>query len=66
MLNNCYDAFPRHYALVDNVVQGTVPAGAAGNCISQAVVQAPLFVDSATADFHAQSAAVSGYGAYAP
>jgi hypothetical protein len=66
VLNNCYDAFPRHYALVDNVVQGTVPAGAAGNCISQSVVQAPMFVGSATADFHTQNAAVSGYGAYAP
>jgi Right handed beta helix region len=66
VLNNCYDAFPRHYALVDNVVQGAVPAGAAGNCISQSVVQAPLFVGSATADFHTQGAAVSGYGAYAP
>ena len=66
VLNDCYDAFPRGYVLVDNVVQGTLPAGAAGNCVSQSVVADPMFVDAATADFHAQNAAVSGYGAYAP
>lgn len=66
VLNSCYDALPRKYTLVDNVVQGTVPAGAAGNCISQSVVQAPMFVGPAAADFHTQNAAVSGYGAYAP
>jgi hypothetical protein len=66
VLNDCYDAFPRGYVLVDNVVQGTLPAGAAGNCVSQSVVADPMFVDAATADLHAQNAAVSGYGAYAP
>ncbi|HEX4405858.1 MAG TPA: right-handed parallel beta-helix repeat-containing protein [Polyangia bacterium] len=66
VLNSCYDAFARKYALVDNIVQGTVPTGAAGDCVSQSVVMAPVFANLATADFHPQTVAASSYGAYSP
>jgi hypothetical protein len=65
VLNNCYDASARGYAMTDNVVQGTVPSGTAGNCISTATSVDPAFADPASADFHPRSAAVDGYGAYA-
>jgi hypothetical protein len=66
VLNNCYDALSRNYTLVGNAVQGTVPSGAAGNCISQSVVQAPVFANATVADFHSQNAAIATYGAYSP
>ncbi|HEX4404385.1 MAG TPA: right-handed parallel beta-helix repeat-containing protein [Polyangia bacterium] len=65
VLNDCYDALSRKYALVGNVVQGAAPTGEAGNCISQSVVAAPMFVNAVAADFHTQNAAVAAYGAYA-
>jgi len=65
-LDNCYDAASRNFKLVDNVVQGTVPSGAPGNCISQSLEQAPMFVDATAADFHTINSAVMNYGAYAP
>ncbi|MBN1605597.1 MAG: right-handed parallel beta-helix repeat-containing protein [Polyangiaceae bacterium] len=66
VLNDCYDAGPRDYVLTDNVVQGTLPTGEAGSCISDSVEQDPRFVAAATGDFHTQNAAVGAYGAYAP
>ncbi|HEX4348015.1 MAG TPA: right-handed parallel beta-helix repeat-containing protein, partial [Vicinamibacterales bacterium] len=65
-LNSCYDAFARKYTLVDNVVQGNMPGGTAGNCVSQSNTMQPMFVNAAGADFHTQNAAASAYGAYAP
>lgn len=62
--NSCYDATSRMYAIADNVVQGTVPMGAA--CVTMSVAVDPMFANPAGADFHAQSAAAQGYGAYAP
>jgi hypothetical protein len=64
VLNDCYDALSRNYTLFGNVVQGTAPTGAAGNCITQSVVQAPMFVNPTAADFHSQNAAFVAYGAY--
>ena len=65
ILNNCYDAQPRGYSLIDNVSQGTVPIGVAGNCVSGSVSVDPAFVNATNSDFHPTSAAVNGYGAYA-
>ncbi len=66
VLNSCYDAQPRGYNLTDNLVQGAMPTGDAGNCISSAIVADPMFNDAAAADFHTQNVAASAYGAYAP
>jgi hypothetical protein len=62
VFNDCYDAFARNYVLVDNFVDGTVPTGAAGNCVSGSTAGAAMFVDPAMGDFHSPIAA----GAYAP
>ena len=66
VLNDCYDSQPRGYTLTDNVVQGTVPSGASGNCISGSVSADPTFSDAVNGGFHTQNTAVSDYGAYAP
>ena len=66
VLNDCYDAGPRDYVLTDNVVQGTLPTGEAGSCISDSVEQDPRFVAAASGDWHTRNAAVEAYGAYAP
>jgi hypothetical protein len=64
VLNDCYDAQPRAFLLTDNVVQGTLPSAA--GCLSASVSVDPMFINSATFDFHTRNTAVSGYGAYAP
>jgi hypothetical protein len=63
-LNDCYDSAPRNYVLVDNDIQGSMPTGGAGNCVSQVVTTAPVFANAAAGDFHTSN--LSGYGAYAP
>lgn len=64
-LNDCYDSKARNYVLEDNVVQGSAPGGS-GDCVSGSVTVNPMFADASAGDFHANAAAVSGYGAYAP
>jgi hypothetical protein len=64
VLNDCYDSMPRGYRLADNLVQGIVPTGNAGNCISASTSTDPMFTNAATADFHPQSAVAVTYGAY--
>jgi hypothetical protein len=64
VLNDCYDSLPRRYGLADNLVQGAVPTGSAGNCISASTSTDPMFTSATTADFHPQSSAAVGYGAY--
>jgi hypothetical protein len=66
ILNDCYDAAPRNYTLTDNIAQGTVPTGTAGNCVSATVSVDPGFANANSGDFHTSNAAVSNYGAYAP
>jgi parallel beta helix pectate lyase-like protein len=62
VFNDCYDAFARNYVLTGNFVDGTVPTGAAGNCISGSTAGTAMFVDPTMGDFHSPIAA----GAYAP
>ena len=64
VLNDCYDSLPRGYGLTDNLVQGAVPTGSAGNCISASTSTDPMFTSTPTADFHPQSGAAVTYGAY--
>jgi hypothetical protein len=52
------------YGLADNLVQGTAPMGAAGECISASMSTDPMFANAAAADFHPQSLAAVDYGAY--
>lgn len=66
VLNDCYDAQPRGYAMTDNLVQGAMPTGDAGNCVSGSTIADPMFQSPAAADFHPQNPAASAYGAYAP
>jgi len=49
----------------NNVVNGSVPGGGAGSCLSNMIRADPMFVDTAAADFRTRNAAVSAYGAYA-
>ena len=60
LVNDCYDAA---FSIDDNVVFG---AGASGSCVSSVVSIDPKLVAPQSADFHAQSPAADGYGAYAP
>jgi hypothetical protein len=64
VLNDCYDSLPRGYGLSDNLVQGAVPTGSAGNCIFASTSADPMFASATTADFHPQSSAAVTYGAY--
>ncbi|MFT3707442.1 MAG: right-handed parallel beta-helix repeat-containing protein [Archangium sp.] len=66
VLNDCYDATARSYVLSDAVVQGAVPTGTAGACVSNIVTIDPRFVNASTFDFHTQSPAASLFGAYTP
>jgi hypothetical protein len=64
VLNNCYDSLSRRYVLADNLVQGAVPTGSAGNCISASTSTNPMLTSATTADFHPQNSAAVAYGAY--
>jgi len=66
ILNNCYDSFARGYVLVDNLVQGGEPTGNAANCISDSAHASMAFANAGAGDFHAETPAAVGYGAYAP
>lgn len=61
VLNDCYDATARGFALTGNA--STVDA--AGACISGLTVLDPAFTDPDGGDFHPSNAAASAYGAYA-
>jgi parallel beta-helix repeat protein len=65
LINDCYDGAARGFALRDNVVNGTVSAGAS-SCVSASVAADPQFADPERGDFHTRNGSVSGYGAYAP
>jgi hypothetical protein len=62
--NSCSAAAARSYRLTDNIVQGTVPAGA--SCMTGNVVLDPMFQDPGATDFHTANPAAAEYGAYAP
>jgi hypothetical protein len=64
VLNNCYDSAGRGFAFKDNWVQGTLPSGTAGNCISNSTNGDPQF--AAASDFHPQNDAAEGFGAFSP
>lgn len=66
VVNDCYDSQPRGFSIADNKGTGTVPSGAAGNCVSNFVTADPMFVNAVGGDFHPMSGAVNGYGAYSP
>ncbi len=66
VLNDCYDAAPRGYAVSDDLVQGAVPSGAAGTCVSGLTSADPGFADAGAFDLRALAPAAAGYGAYAP
>lgn len=66
VLNDCYDAASRNYRLQDNLIQGSLPPGTAGQCVSASIVGDPLFASPQAFDFHANSPLATGYGAYAP
>lgn len=53
VLNDCYDATSRNYRLQDNLIQGAVPSGTAGQCVTASIVSDPLFESPQTFDFHA-------------
>jgi hypothetical protein len=61
VLNSCYST--TDFTVVDNLGQGTLPTG--GACIREMTAADPLFVNAAAGDFHTQSPAAAGYGAFA-
>ena len=65
LINDCYDGSGRGFTVRNNVVNGNVPGGGAGNCLSNLVRADPMFVNAAAADFRTSNAAVAAYGAYA-
>jgi len=66
LINNCYDATSLGFGLADDFVHGTIPSGAAGNCVGMETTGDPQFVDAAAGDYHPQNQEALGYGAYAP
>jgi parallel beta-helix repeat protein len=65
LINDCYDGSRLGFAVRNNVVNGSVPGGGAGSCLSNMIRADPMFVDAGTADFRTRNAAVTAYGAYA-
>jgi len=61
LLNDCYSSASAGFAIEDNIVFG---AGSTGACISGSTEADPQFEDAANGDYHPNSAAVVGYGAY--
>jgi parallel beta-helix repeat protein len=66
LINNCYDAASLGFALRDNLADGAVPHGAAGDCISETFIADPEFYDKAAGDLRTRNPAAASYGAYAP
>jgi hypothetical protein len=66
LINDCYDAASMGFGLSGNFVNGSVPSGAAGNCVSMVTMGDPQFADAAKGDYHPQSPAAAAFGAYAP
>jgi parallel beta-helix repeat protein len=66
VINDCYDAASLGFALRDNLVQGSLPRGSAGGCLSDTVAADPNFYDAAAGDLRTRNPVAAGYGAYAP
>jgi hypothetical protein len=65
LINDCYDGAGRGFAVRNNVVNGSVPGGGAGSCLSNLIRADPMFVDPGAGDFRTRNGAVEAYGAYA-
>jgi Right handed beta helix region len=65
LINDCYDGSRLGFTVRNNVVNGSVPGGGAGSCLSNMIKSDPMFVDAAGGDFRTRNGAVSAYGAYA-
>jgi hypothetical protein len=64
MLNDCYDATPRGFSVIDNVVFASANVTGSAACVSSVVTADPGFSDAVGGDFHTSNASVLGYGAY--
>jgi hypothetical protein len=62
MLNSCYDATNRAFAVIDNVNVDSATTTGDATCISGVVATDPGFASTSGGDFHTTGAA--GYGAY--
>ncbi len=66
LINDCYDGSGKGFAISGNFVQGSVPSGAKGNCVSGVTSGDPAFVNAAAGDYHPGNAQAQPFGAYAP
>ncbi len=66
LINDCYDGSTLGFAFGNDFVNGSIPAGAPGNCVAAQTTGDPQFVSAATGDYHPSNPAAASYGAYAP